>query len=49
MDNVLDALKQLPKVTEAYLLYGVYDLMAKVCAEAKTQLIPHHRDHTLAS
>ena len=38
MDDVLDALKQLPHVTEAYLLYGNYDIVAQVTAESITKL-----------
>ncbi|MGC8555633.1 MAG: Lrp/AsnC family transcriptional regulator [Conexivisphaera sp.] len=29
-EDVLRALKQIPYVTEAYIIYGVYDLIAKV-------------------
>jgi DNA-binding Lrp family transcriptional regulator len=38
MDDVLDAVKQLPHVMEAYLLYGTYDIIAKVEAPSNATL-----------
>ncbi|MCI4460684.1 MAG: Lrp/AsnC ligand binding domain-containing protein [Thaumarchaeota archaeon] len=33
-EDVLKELKQLPYVTEAYMIYGVYDIIAKVEADS---------------
>lgn len=33
-EDVLKALKQLPYVTEAHMVYGVYDIIAKVEADS---------------
>jgi DNA-binding Lrp family transcriptional regulator len=33
-DEVLKALKQMPNVVEAYIIYGVYDVIAKVEADS---------------
>lgn len=38
MDDVLTALKQLSHVIEAYLLYGKYDIVAKIEATSTATL-----------
>jgi DNA-binding Lrp family transcriptional regulator len=38
MDDVLKALKQLSHVVEAYLLYGKYDVVAKIEAASTANL-----------
>jgi DNA-binding Lrp family transcriptional regulator len=38
MDDVLTALKQLSHVIEAYLLYGKYDIVAKIEATSTAAL-----------
>jgi DNA-binding Lrp family transcriptional regulator len=35
---VINALKKIPNVVEAYVVYGVYDIVAKVQAESMTRL-----------
>jgi DNA-binding Lrp family transcriptional regulator len=37
-DEVKKALDKIPNVTEAYVVYGVYDIVAKVEAESMTKL-----------
>jgi len=37
-EEVLKQLKQMPPVKEAYLVYGVYDIVAKVEAESMDKL-----------
>jgi DNA-binding Lrp family transcriptional regulator len=37
-DAVLKELKKMPNVKEAYLVYGVYDIVAKVEAESMDKL-----------
>ncbi len=37
-DEVKKALDKIPNVTEAYIVYGVYDIVAKVEAESMTKL-----------
>ncbi len=37
-DEVKKALAKIPNVTEAYVVYGVYDIVAKVEAESMTKL-----------
>jgi Lrp/AsnC family transcriptional regulator for asnA, asnC and gidA len=36
--EVLEKLKEIPEVTEAYIIYGVYDLVAKVRVERQEDL-----------
>ena len=38
MEDVLQILNDLPNVKEAYMVYGVYDIIAKVEAESMTKL-----------
>jgi DNA-binding Lrp family transcriptional regulator len=38
MENVLESLKKIEYVTETYLVYGVYDIIAKVKAETMDKL-----------
>lgn len=38
MEDVLQVLNGLPNVKEAYMVYGVYDIIAKVEAETMTKL-----------
>jgi DNA-binding Lrp family transcriptional regulator len=38
MEDVLQVLDDLPNVKEAYMVYGVYDIIAKVEAESMTKL-----------
>ena len=38
MEEVLQVLNDLPNVKEAYMVYGVYDIIAKVEAESMTKL-----------
>ncbi|MCW4039714.1 MAG: Lrp/AsnC ligand binding domain-containing protein [Candidatus Bathyarchaeota archaeon] len=38
MEDVLQVLNDLPNVKEAYMVYGVYDIIAKVEAESMTKL-----------
>mgnify|MGYP003565904341 CR=1 FL=1 len=38
MEDVLQVLDGLPNVKEAYMVYGVYDIIAKVEAESMTKL-----------
>lgn len=38
MEDVLQVLNDLPNVKEAYMVYGVYDIIAKVEAETMTKL-----------
>lgn len=38
MEDVLESLNNIPNVKEAYMVYGVYDIVAKVEAESMTQL-----------
>lgn len=38
MESVLEKLKKINAVKEAYMLYGVYDLIAKVEADAMEKL-----------
>ena len=38
MEKVLDSLKSVTEITEAYSLYGTYDLIAKVKAENAEKL-----------
>jgi DNA-binding Lrp family transcriptional regulator len=44
-DDVLRALTQIPAVTEAYIVYGVYDIIARIEAESMTQLRSTIRTH----
>ena len=37
-DEVLKALKTVPNVKEAYVVYGVYDIVARVTAETMEKL-----------
>ena len=37
-DEILKALNKIPNVKEAYLVYGVYDILAKVEAESMARL-----------
>ena len=37
-DEVLQSLKEVEEVKEAYILYGVYDIMAKIQAESMDEL-----------
>ena len=37
-DDVLRELKRTPNITEAYVVYGVYDVVAKVEAESMDKL-----------
>ena len=37
-DDVLKQLKQLPNVKESYVVYGVYDIVAKVSADTMDKL-----------
>jgi DNA-binding Lrp family transcriptional regulator len=37
-EEVLQQLRQLPSIKEAYLVYGVYDIVAKVEAESMDKL-----------
>ena len=37
-DEALAAIKKIPNVKEAYLVYGVYDIVAKVEAESLSKL-----------
>ncbi|MDT7877142.1 MAG: Lrp/AsnC ligand binding domain-containing protein [Candidatus Caldarchaeales archaeon] len=37
-EEVLQQLKQMPSIKEAYLVYGVYDIVAKVEAESMDKL-----------
>ena len=37
-DEVLQSLKEAEEVKEAYILYGVYDIMAKIQAESMDEL-----------
>ena len=37
-DQVLEELKKIPNVKEAYIVYGVYDIIAKVEAENMEKL-----------
>jgi DNA-binding Lrp family transcriptional regulator len=37
-DEVLKQLKQLPNVKESYVVYGVYDIVAKVSADTMDKL-----------
>lgn len=38
MEDVLQILDDLPNVKEAYMVYGVYDIIAKVEADSMTKL-----------
>jgi DNA-binding Lrp family transcriptional regulator len=38
VDNVLEALKKMDSVKETYIVYGVYDIVAKVKAETMDRL-----------
>ena len=38
MEDVLQILNDLPNVKEAYMVYGVYDIIAKVEADSMTKL-----------
>ncbi len=38
MEETLNALTKISNVKEAYMVYGVYDIVAKVEAESMTQL-----------
>jgi DNA-binding Lrp family transcriptional regulator len=37
-DDVLHALNRIPNITETHMVYGVYDIIARVEAESRTQL-----------
>ena len=37
-DDVLHAVMQIPNVTEAYMVYGVYDIIARIVSESMVQL-----------
>jgi DNA-binding Lrp family transcriptional regulator len=37
-EDVINALKKIPNVVEAYVVYGVYDIVAKVQAESMNRL-----------
>jgi DNA-binding Lrp family transcriptional regulator len=37
-EEVLQQLKQMPSIREAYMVYGVYDIVAKVEAESMDKL-----------
>ncbi len=37
-EEVLQQLKQMPSIKEAYMVYGVYDIVAKVEAESMDKL-----------
>jgi DNA-binding Lrp family transcriptional regulator len=38
MEQVLQVLNDIPNVKEAYMVYGVYDIIAKVEADSMTKL-----------
>jgi DNA-binding Lrp family transcriptional regulator len=38
MEDVLQVLNDIPNVKEAYMVYGVYDIIAKVEADTMTKL-----------
>jgi DNA-binding Lrp family transcriptional regulator len=38
MEDVLQILNDIPNVKEAYMVYGVYDIIAKVEADSMTKL-----------
>jgi DNA-binding Lrp family transcriptional regulator len=38
MEDVLQVLNDIPNVKEAYMVYGVYDIIAKVEADSMTKL-----------